>query len=115
MKIKPRHNWILCKPVKDRATRTKGGIHVAPESKDAKSILVGEVVAIGPGADNGSGKHIKSDLVEGDQVAIPVNPTVMIHWSPLDRSWFMVQDEDIMGRVSHLDEPALIQPPQMVV
>lgn len=65
MKIKPLHDRILVKGLKEEE-KTKGGI-IIPDSAKEKP-MEGEVVAVGPGKMADDGKRIAMDVKAGDRV-----------------------------------------------
>lgn len=65
MKIKPLHDRILVKGLKEEE-KTKGGI-IIPDSAKEKP-MEGEVVAVGPGKMTDDGKRIVMDVKAGDRV-----------------------------------------------
>jgi chaperonin GroES len=65
MKFRPLHDRVVVKRV-DAETKTAGGI-IIPETA-AEKPQQGEVVAVGPGARDDSGKVVALDLKSGDRV-----------------------------------------------
>jgi len=65
MKIRPLHDRVLVKRVEEE-TKTAGGI-IIPDSAKEKPTK-GEVVAVGAGARDESGKIVPLDVKEGDTV-----------------------------------------------
>lgn len=87
-----------------------------PENMKAP-FLVGRVEEVGKGSDNGRGKTIRTDLVRGDVVVIPIGPHTQVITNPHDPDWFMVQDEDIAGTTQNYKESTIIVPsdPKLVI
>lgn len=65
LKIKPLADRLVVKPLEDQEV-TPSGI-VLPETAKEKPQR-GEVLAVGPGARNDDGEHIKMDVSEKDMV-----------------------------------------------
>ena len=65
MKVVPLNDKVLIKRV-EAEERTAGGI-VLPDTAKEKPQR-GKVLAVGPGARDEDGEHIKMDLEEGDEV-----------------------------------------------
>ena len=65
MKFRPLHDRVVVKRV-DAETKSAGGI-IIPDSATEKP-QEGEVVAVGPGARDDSGKVVALDLKAGDRV-----------------------------------------------
>ena len=65
MKFRPLHDRIVVKRA-DNETKTKGGI-IIPDTAGEKP-QQGEVVAVGPGASDETGKVVALDVKKGDRV-----------------------------------------------
>ena len=65
MKFRPLHDRVVVKRV-DEDTKTKGGI-IIPETAQEKP-MQGEIIAVGPGARDESGKIVALDVKKGDRV-----------------------------------------------
>ena len=65
MKFRPLHDRVVVKRL-DSETKTSGGI-IIPDTA-AEKPQQGEVVAVGPGTRDESGKLIEIDLKKGDKV-----------------------------------------------
>ncbi len=65
MKFRPLHDRVVVKRV-DSETKTSGGI-IIPDTATEKP-QQGEVVAVGPGTRDESGKLVPVDLKKGDKV-----------------------------------------------
>ena len=65
MKFRPLHDRILIKRI-DAEERTKGGIIIPDTAKEKPQ--EGEVIAVGPGARDESGKLVPLDVKAGDRV-----------------------------------------------
>ena len=64
-KFRPLHDRVVVKRI-DAEAKTKGGIIIPDTAKEKPS--QGEVVAVGPGARDESGKIITPDVKAGDRV-----------------------------------------------
>ena len=65
MKFRPLHDRVLVKRI-DAEERTKGGIIIPDTAKEKPQ--EGEVIAVGPGARDESGKLVPPDVRAGDRV-----------------------------------------------
>ena len=65
MKFRPLHDRVVVKRVEED-TKTKGGI-IIPDTAQEKP-MQGEVIAVGPGARDESGKLVALDVKKGDQI-----------------------------------------------
>ena len=65
MKFRPLHDRVVVKRVEED-TKTKGGI-IIPDTAQEKP-MQGEVIAVGPGARDESGKIVPLDVKTGDKV-----------------------------------------------
>jgi chaperonin GroES len=65
MKFRPLHDRVVVKRVEED-TKTKGGI-IIPETAQEKP-MQGEIIAVGPGARDDSGKIAPLDVKKGDRV-----------------------------------------------
>ena len=92
MKFRPLHDRVVVKRVEED-TKTKGGI-IIPDTAQEKP-MQGEVIAVGPGGRDESGKLIPIDVKAGDIVLFG-------KWSgtevKIDGTEFLIMKEsDIMG------------------
>ena len=94
MKIKPLHDRVVVRRIEEEA-RSPGGVIIPDTAKEKP--MQGEVVAVGPGARDESGKRIQPDVKAGDTVLFG-------KWSgtevKLDGEELLIMKEsDIMGIV----------------
>jgi chaperonin GroES len=92
MKFRPLHDRIVVKRV-DSETKTSGGI-IIPDTA-AEKPQQGEVVAVGPGSRDESGKLIEIDLKKGDKVLFG-------KWSGTEvkidgQDLLIMKESDVMG------------------
>ena len=92
MKFRPLHDRVVVKRV-DSETKTSGGI-IIPDTA-AEKPQQGEVVAVGPGSRDESGKLIEIDLKKGDKVLFG-------KWSGTEvkidgQELLIMKESDIMG------------------
>jgi chaperonin GroES len=92
MKIKPLHDRVVVRRI-DEEERTPGGVIIPDTAKEKP--MQGEVLAVGPGARDESGKRIAPDVKEGDTILFG-------KWSgtevKLDGEELLIMKEsDIMG------------------
>ena len=91
-KFRPLHDRVLVKRVKEEE-KTRGGI-IIPETAQEKP-QEGEIVAVGPGGRDDSGKLVELDVKVGDRILFG-------KWSgtevKLDGEEFLIMKEsDVMG------------------
>ena len=92
MKFRPLHDRVVVKRVEDD-TKTKGGI-IIPETAQEKP-MQGEIIAVGPGARDESGKVVALDVKKGDRVLFG-------KWSGTEvkidgTEYLIMKESDIMG------------------
>jgi chaperonin GroES len=92
MKFRPLHDRVVVKRV-DSETKTSGGI-IIPDTA-AEKPQQGEIVAVGPGTRDESGKLIAIDLKTGDKVLFG-------KWSGTEvkidgQELLIMKESDIMG------------------
>ena len=92
MKFRPLHDRVVVKRV-DEDTKTKGGI-IIPETAQEKP-MQGEIIAVGPGARDESGKIVALDVKKGDRVLFG-------KWSGTEvkidgTEYLIMKESDIMG------------------
>ena len=94
MKFRPLHDRVVVKRVEED-TKTKGGI-IIPETAQEKP-MQGEVIAVGAGARDESGKVVALDVKAGDRVLFG-------KWSGTEvkidgTEYLIMKESDIMGIV----------------
>ena len=94
MKFKPLHDRLLLKPI-TAETKTKAGI-IIPDTAQEKP-MQGEVIAVGPGARDESGKLVALDVKKGDRILFG-------KWSGTEvkidgTEYLIMKESDIMGVV----------------
>ena len=91
MKIKPLHDRVVIRRIEEEA-RTPGGVIIPDTAKEKP--MQGEVVTVGPGARDESGKRIQPDVKEGDTVLFG-------KWSgtevKIGEELLIMKESDIMG------------------
>jgi chaperonin GroES len=92
MKFRPLHDRVVLKRVEED-TKTKGGI-IIPETAQEKP-MQGEIIAVGPGARDESGKIAPLDVKKGDRVLFG-------KWSGTEvkidgTEYLIMKESDIMG------------------
>ena len=95
MKFRPLHDRVVVKRVEED-TKTKGGI-IIPETAQEKT-MQGEIIAVGPGARDESGKIVALDVKAGDRVLFG-------KWSGTEvksdgTEYLIMKESDIMGIVA---------------
>ena len=94
MKFRPLHDRVVVKRVEED-TKTKGGI-IIPDTAQEKP-MQGEVIAVGAGARDESGKIVALDVTTGDRVLFG-------KWSGTEvkidgTEYLIMKESDIMGIV----------------
>jgi chaperonin GroES len=92
MKFRPLHDRVVVRRVEQEA-RTKGGIIIPDTAKEKPQ--EGEVVAVGPGARDESGKLVPLDVKAGDRILFG-------KWSGTEvkidgEELLIMKESDIMG------------------
>ena len=101
MKFKPLHDRVLVRRV-ESDTKTKGGIIIPDTAKEKPQ--EGEVIAVGPGARDETGKLIALDVKPGDRVLFG-------KWSGTEvkidsEDLLIMKETDILGVIDAAAEPA---------
>jgi chaperonin GroES len=101
MKFRPLHDRVVVKRI-DAEEKTKGGIIIPDTAKEKPQ--EGEVVAVGPGARDESGKLVPIELKAGDRVLFG-------KWSGTEvkldgEDLLIMKESDIMGVVEGAAAPA---------
>jgi chaperonin GroES len=101
MKFRPLHDRVVVKRV-DAEEKTKGGIIIPDTAKEKPQ--EGEVVAVGPGGRDESGKLIPIDLKVGDRILFG-------KWSGTDvvidgEELLIMKESDVMGVIEGGAKPA---------
>jgi len=94
MQIKPLHDRVVVRRLEEETT-TAGGIIIPDTAKEKP--MQGEVVAVGPGARDDSGKRVEPDVQAGDTVLFG-------KWSGTEvkidgEELLIMKESDIMGIV----------------
>ena len=95
MKFRPLHDRVVVRRTEEE-TKTAGGI-IIPDTAKEKPIQ-GEVIAVGPGARDESGKLVPLDVKKGDQVLFG-------KWSGTEvkidgQDLLIMKESDILGVVA---------------
>jgi chaperonin GroES len=94
MKFRPLHDRVVVRRI-DAEDKTKGGIIIPDTAKEKPQ--EGEIIAVGPGARDESGKVVALDVKEGDRVLFG-------KWSGTEvridgEDLLIMKESDIMGVV----------------
>ena len=94
MKFRPLHDRVVVRRI-DAEEKTKGGI-IIPETAQEKP-MQGEIIAVGPGARDESGKIVALDVKKGDRILFG-------KWSGTEvkidgTEYLIMKESDIMGIV----------------
>jgi chaperonin GroES len=94
MKFRPLHDRVVVKRI-DAEEKTKGGIIIPDTAKEKPQ--EGEVIAVGPGARDESGKLVPLDLKAGDRILFG-------KWSGTEiklegEELLIMKESDVMGVV----------------
>ena len=97
MKFRPLHDRVVVKRVEEEG-KTKGGIIIPDTAKEKPQ--EGEIVAVGPGGRDESGKLIPIDLKAGDRVLFG-------KWSGTEvkidgQELLIMKESDVMGVLTDL-------------
>jgi chaperonin GroES len=94
-KFRPLHDRVVVKRI-DAESKSKGGIIIPVTAKEMPS--QGEVVAVGPGARDESGKIVHPDVKSGDRVLFGKwsGTEVMLDGEEL----LIMKESDIMGVIA---------------
>ena len=95
MKFRPLHDRVLIK-VLDSDEKTAGGIIIPDTAKEKPQ--EGEVVAVGPGEPNESGKMVKRDVDKGDKVVYSKYGGTEIKVEGTE--YLILSSRDILAKVS---------------
>ena len=92
MKIKPLHDRVVVRRIEEEE-RTPGGVIIPDTAKEKP--MQGQVLAVGPGARDESGKRIAPDVKEGDTILFG-------KWSGTEvkmdgEELLIMKESDIMG------------------
>ena len=92
MKIRPLHDHILVKRVKEE-DKTKGGIIIPDTAKEKPQ--QGEIIAVGPGRMTEEGKRVTPEVKKGQRVLIGkyVGTEVKIDGT----EFIILREDDILG------------------
>jgi chaperonin GroES len=101
MKFRPLHDRIVVKRV-DAEEKTKGGIIIPDTAKEKPQ--EGEVIAVGPGARDETGKLVALDVKVGDRILFG-------KWSGTDikldgDELLIMKESDVMGVIEDAAAPA---------
>lgn len=96
MKFRPLHDRVVVRRI-DAEEKTKGGIIIPDTAKEKPQ--EGEVIAVGPGGRDESGKLIPLDLKAGDRILFG-------KWSGTEiklegEELLIMKESDVMGVVEH--------------
>jgi chaperonin GroES len=94
MKFRPLHDRVVVKRIEGEE-KTKGGIIIPDTAKEKPQ--EGEVVAVGPGARDESGKLVPLDLKSGDRVLFGKWSGTEVKIDGVDL--LIMKESDIMGVV----------------
>ena len=92
MKFRPLHDRVVVKRI-DAEEKTAGGIIIPDTAKEKP--MQGEIIAVGPGARDESGKIVALDVKKGDRVLFG-------KWSGTEvkidgTEYLIMKESDIMG------------------
>jgi chaperonin GroES len=94
MKLRPLHDRVVVTRI-DVESRTAGGIIIPDTAKEKPT--EGEVIAVGPGGRDESGKLIPIDLKEGDRVLFGKWSGTEVKIDGVE--YLIMKESDIMGVV----------------
>ncbi|MBS7542089.1 co-chaperone GroES [Ancylobacter oerskovii] len=94
LKFRPLHDRIVVKRI-DAEEKTAGGIIIPDSAKEKPS--QGEVVSVGPGARDESGKLVPLDVKAGDKVLFGKWSGTEVKLDGVD--YLIMKESDVMGIV----------------
>ncbi len=94
MKFRPLHDRVVVKRVAEEE-KTKGGIIIPDTAKEKP--MEGEVIAVGPGARDESGKLVALDVKAGDRILFGKWSGTEIKLDGVE--YLIMKESDIMGIV----------------
>ncbi|MFH0948135.1 MAG: co-chaperone GroES [Elusimicrobiota bacterium] len=94
MKIKPLGDRVIVKPIEEKEVK-KGGIIIPDTAKEKPQ--EGEVIAVGPGKVDETGKKIPMDVKAGDKILYGKYSGTEIKID--DKEYLIMHQEDILGIV----------------
>jgi chaperonin GroES len=102
MKFRPLHDRVVVKRI-DAEEKTKGGIIIPDTAKEKPQ--EGEVVAVGPGGRDESGKLVPIELKPGDRILFG-------KWSGTEvkldgEDLLIMKESDVMGVIEGVAAPSL--------
>ena len=92
MKFRPLHDRVVVRRV-DSETKTAGGIIIPDTAKEKP--MQGEIIAVGPGARDESGKLVPLDVKKGDKVLFGKWSGTEVKIDGVD--YLIMKESDIMG------------------
>jgi len=92
IKLKPLGDRILVRRIEEAETK-KGGIIIPDTAKEKPQ--QGEVVAVGPGRIDDSGKKIPMDLKKGDKILFGKYSGSEVKLA--DEEYLIMREEDVLG------------------
>ena len=92
MKFRPLHDRVVVKRL-ESDTKTKGGIIIPDTAKEKPQ--EGEVIAVGPGARDESGKVVALDVKAGDRILFGKWSGTEVKIEGVD--YLIMKESDIMG------------------
>src|SRR6516164_9655324 len=101
MKFRPLHDRVVVKRVAEEE-KTKGGIIIPDTAKEKP--MEGEIVSVGPGARDESGKLVPLDVKAGDRILFG-------KWSGTEvkidgEDLLIMKESDVMGVIEGAAKPA---------
>ncbi|ANC92332.1 molecular chaperone GroES [Azospirillum sp. TSH100] len=92
MKFRPLHDRVVVKRL-ESDTKTKGGIIIPDTAKEKPQ--EGEIIAVGPGARDESGKVVALDVKAGDRILFGKWSGTEVKIEGVD--YLIMKESDIMG------------------
>jgi len=92
MKFRPLHDRVVVKRVAEEE-KTKGGIIIPDTAKEKP--MEGEIIAVGPGARDESGKLVPPDVKAGDRILFGKWSGTEIKLDGVE--YLIMKESDIMG------------------
>ena len=96
MNLQPLGDRVIVKPLSEEDNKTPSGIYIPDTAKEKPQ--EGEVVAVGPGEPNESGKMVKPDVDKGDKVVYSKYGGTEIKVEGIE--YLILSSRDILAKVS---------------
>lgn len=94
MKLEPLGDRVIVKPAEEREVK-KGGIIIPDTAKEKP--MEGEIIAVGPGKNDDSGKKIPMDVKAGDKILYGKYSGTEVKFD--GKEYLIMNQDDIMCKI----------------